>query len=211
MTIRRILSNVIRLAAVAVVAATSAACGGDLLRTGRSPVMLTVESVEITNGATDDAGSFLLSDVQTLVDVQIGGEEVKVPTIFNDVGLATIAVIPKDPETLTSALNSVTITRYRINFRRADGRNAPGVDVPFGWDGGTSVTIAAGSTGEVPFDIVRHSSKSEPPLRQLIGLGGQRFISTIAEITFFGHDQNGNELMVTAFVDVTFSDFADPE
>ncbi len=43
------------------------------------------------------------------------------------------------------------------------------------------------------FDIVRHSSKSEPPLRNLVDNGGLQFIYTIAEITFFGRDQNGNE------------------
>jgi hypothetical protein len=173
--------------------------------------MLAISSIAITNGATDDEGNFLLSDVQTFVETQVNGETVRVPTVFNDVGLAQISVIAKDPTQPTSAINSVTITRYRINFVRADGRNAPGVDVPFGWDGGTAVTIPAGGTAGVPFDIVRHTSKLEPPLRQLIGQGGLRFINTIAEITFFGRDQNGNELMVTAMVDVSFSDFADPE
>jgi len=35
------------------------------------------------------------------------------------------------------------------------------------------------------------------------------FISTIAEITFYGHDQNGNEVSVTGRMDVQFGDFAD--
>ena len=28
------------------------------------------------------------------------------------------------------------MTRYRVEFRRTDGRNTPGVDVPYGFDGG---------------------------------------------------------------------------
>ena len=203
MTTRHFLSNVIRPAVAAACLLSTGSCGGELLRTGRSPVMLTIVGIEATNGATDLTGANLLSDVQTIVE--------DVPTIFNDTAVATIGVMAKDQETLTTALNAVTITRYRISFRRIDGRNTPGVDVPFGWDGGVSATIPAGGTGEVGFEIVRHSSKSEPPLRSLVANGGQQFIYTIAEITFFGRDQNGNEVSVTGMVDVAFSDFGDPD
>jgi hypothetical protein len=200
-----------RLVVAAVCAVTASGCGGELLRTGRSPAFLTINGMEITNGASQQSGSNLLSDVQTLVDRQVGGETVKVPTIFNDTAVATIGVVAKDPTLPTSSINSVTITRYRITFKRVDGRNTPGVDVPFGWDGATSVTIPVGGTGDVAFEIVRHSSKSEPPLRNLVNNGGVQFIYTIAEITFFGRDQNGNEVTVTGEVDVAFSDFGDPE
>ena len=40
-------------------------------------------------------------------------------------------------------------------------------------------------------------------------MGGQGFISTIAEITFYGRDQNGNEVSVTGRIDVQFGDFGD--
>jgi len=33
----------------------------------------------------------------------------------------------------------------------------------------------------------------------------------VAEITFFGRDQNGNELSVSGMMDVTFGDFPDDE
>ena len=60
------------------------------------------------------------------------------------------------------------------------------------------------------FEIVRHQAKLEPPLKNLAGAGGGLgFISTIAEITFYGHDQNGNEVSVTGRMDVQFGDFAD--
>ena len=61
----------------------------------------------------------------------------------------------------------------------------------------------------VAFELVRHQAKLEPPLKNLVGLGGQGFISTIAEITFYGRDQNGNEVSVTGWIDVQFGDFAD--
>ena len=200
-----------RLAVAIICVVTASGCGSELLRTGRSPVFLTINSIETTNGASQQAGTNLLSDVQTIVEQSIDGVTVRVPTIFNDTALATIGVVAKDPTRPTSSINSVTITRYRITFKRVDGRNTPGVDVPFGWDGGTSATIPVGGSGGVAFEIVRHSSKSEPPLRNLINNGGVQFIYTIAEITFFGRDQNGNEVTVTGEVDVAFSDFGDPQ
>jgi hypothetical protein len=200
-----------RLLVAAACLVTASACGSDMLRTGRSPAFLTIDGISVTNGASLESGSNLLSDVQTLIEQEVGGETVKVPTIFNDTAVATIGVVAKDPTAVTSPINSVTITRYRITFKRVDGRNTPGVDVPFGWDGGTSVTIPIGGTGSVGFEIVRHSTKQEPPLRNLVNNGGVQFIYTIAEITFFGRDQNGNEVTVSGEVDVAFSDFGDPQ
>jgi hypothetical protein len=199
MTTRHTLSNVTRLAVVAVLALGSASCGSDLLRTGRAPVYLRINGMTFTPGGGGEAAANLLSDVQNVVD--------NVATTFNDTGSATIEVAPKNPTVATTLINAVTINRYRVTFRRADGRNTPGVDVPFGFDGATSVTIPAGGTGEVVFDIVRHANKREPPLRNLIGLGSVQFIYTIAEITFYGRDQNGNEVTVTGTADVAFADF----
>jgi hypothetical protein len=35
-------------------------------------------------------------------------------------------------------------------------------------------------------------------------------ISTIAEITFYGHDQTGRDVSVTGRINVNFANFADP-
>jgi hypothetical protein len=203
MMTRHILSTVTRLVVATAVAATGLGCGSDLLRTGRAPVFLQITGFDITNGASDETGGHLRSDVVTVVD--------DVPSLFNDTAVANISAIAKNPVVLPTDVNDVTITRYRIVFRRADGRNTPGVDVPFGWDGGVSIRIPAGGSAGVPFEIVRHSSKLEPPLAQLANGGGQVFIYTVAEITFFGRDQNGNEVTVTGMADVAFGDFADPQ
>lgn len=217
MTTRHILSNVTRIAMAAIVCLSTASCGSELLRTGRAPVYLSLIALEGAKGNEPTTfTSGLLSDVITLVETQIGGQTVDVPTIFNDLGRATIDVQLKDQSgaltgvvSPTTPIQSITITRYRVNFRRADGRNTPGVDVPFGFDGATSATIPAGSQGDVVFDLVRHANKAEPPLRNLIQGGGQRFITTVAEVTFFGRDQNGNEVTVSGLMDVTFADFGD--
>jgi hypothetical protein len=197
-----------RIAAAAVAALASASCG-EVARTGQSPAYLIIVAIEAASGAEpDELGTTLLSDVQTIVD--------DVPTVFNDLGEVTFRLGLKNPGLPTgslapSELNAVTINRYRVVFRRADGRNTPGVDVPYAFDGAFTMTVPAEGTSTGGFDLVRHQAKFEPPLRNLIGLGGRVLISTIAEITFYGRDQAGNEVMATGNISVNFGDFGDPE
>jgi hypothetical protein len=208
MSTRNVFSMVGRLLVGAACVISAAGCGGELLRTGRAPVYLVVMNMSAQAGGGTSSG-FLLSDVVILVDETVGGVTRQVPTIVNDNATASIRVDLKNPSVTAAPMNTVTLTRYRVNFRRTDGRNTPGVDVPYGFDGGLGVSITAGSTQPVVFEIVRHQAKLEPPLKNLQGLGGLGFISTIAEVTFFGHDQNGNEVTVTGRLDVQFGDFAD--
>jgi len=193
----------------------SVSCG-DVVRQGTAPVIILIDDLTAASGALPGAlGGFLLSDVQTLVDQTVAGQTVSVPVIFNDVAQATMRLIPKDGGNGATNLNptpwnSVTINRYRITYIRADGRNTPGVDVPFPVDGAVPATITA-TPVVVPFEIVRHQQKLEQPLRSLANFGGRLFISTIAEITFYGADAMGNDIQVKGTISVSFSDYADPE
>ena len=155
--------------------------------------------LEAAPGATpEEFSGTLLSDVTT------NG------SIFNDFANVEFALVMKDQGNPASPapLNAVTITRYRVVYRRTDGRNTPGVDVPFGFDSGVTVTVSADG-GITDFELVRHSAKQEPPLRFL--QVNADIISTIAEVTFYGHDQAGNELSATGLIGVDFGNFADPE
>jgi hypothetical protein len=193
-------------AAALVVLAGSVSCG-DVVRMGRSPSLIVVDQMQAASGAAPGSLSgFLLSDVQTIVDDN--------PVIFNDIGQVTMHIIPKDVGTGANALaptpwNAVTINRYRIAYIRADGRNTPGVDVPFPIEGGVTATVTSTPT-IVPFEIVRHQQKLDQPLRSLASFGGRLFISTVAEVTFYGADQIGNEVQAKATINVSFSDYADP-
>lgn len=196
------------------IAVAASGCG-DLATQGRSPSQVVILSLSAASGATPaEFGGNLLSDVVTNVDRTVGGQQVSSPTIFNDVGAVEFALILKDPGSDPaapagpSALNAVTITRYRVVYRRADGRNTPGVDVPFSFDSGVTVTVTAdgGSTG---FEIVRSSAKLEAPLRALTD--NPDIISTIAEVTFYGHDQAGNDVSATGTIGINFGNFADPD
>jgi hypothetical protein len=191
---------------------TSTSCG-EVARTGQSPSFLIVAELEGASGAEPSLfGGTLNSDVQTIVERQVAGQTVRTPTTFDDGGRATFRLGFKNPlsPSAPTTLNEITITRYRVVFKRSDGRNTPGVDVPHAFDGAFTLTVPPGATAEGGFDLVRHQHKSEPPLANLVGNGGAQIISTIADVTFFGRDQAGNEVNVTASISVNFADFGDP-
>ncbi len=203
---------------LAVLAATlgASACG-EVARTGRSPAYLILDRLEAASGAEpEEFSTFLSSDVLTLVRQTIDGKEVRVPTIFADAGRVTFRVGLKNPGPTVSAtspgpLNAITLTRYRVVYKRTDGRNTQGVDVPYAFDGGMTMTVPEDEAAVGFFELVRIIAKDEAPLRRLVNNGGVEFFSTIADVTFFGHDQAGNEVNATGSITVSFADFGDPQ
>ncbi len=182
---------------------------------GTSSSYLILTSMEAAAGAAPTNFSGVLpSDVITNVRTTVGDEQVMVATIFEDFGRVAFDLGLKDPGTATSptrptSANFITITRYRVEFFRADGRNTPGVDVPFAFDGGMTLTVG-GPGSEVVFTIVRNQAKAEAPLAALAGGGGAMVISAIARVTFFGRDQTGREVTVSGQISVNFADWGDP-
>ena len=71
--------------------------------------------------------------------------------------------------------------------------------------------FVVGDVGEfvAGFELVRHIMKPESPL-QALARNRAGIISTIAEITFYGHDQTGRDVSVTGQMLVSFGDFGDP-
>ena len=65
----------------------------------------------------------------------------------------------------------MTISRYHVAYRRSDGRNAPGVDVPFAFDGAGTVTVTD-KDAAMAFVLVRTQAKLEAPLKNLRQGGG---------------------------------------
>jgi hypothetical protein len=136
------------------------------------------------------------------------------PTVYEDLGQVKLRMALKDggngmAVAAPTPVNSVTVNRYRVDFKRSDGRNTPGTDVPYGFDGAATGTI--GTDGSVlSFVLVRAQAKLEAPLKALQNGGGAKVISTMAEITFYGADQNGNTVSVTGAISVNFADWGDP-
>jgi hypothetical protein len=154
--------------------------------------------------------------VLTFVKKNINNQQVCVPTVFEDTGRVTVHMQMKDPgsagsPTIPSQANTVTLTRFHVHYVRADGRNTPGVDVPYDFDGGMQESIVGGNAAIGQIVIVRLQAKEEAPLQALIGGGGARTISTIAQITFYGTDAAGRDVQATGNIEVDFSDWGDPD
>jgi hypothetical protein len=197
---------------VLLAAALGSASCGSTVRQGRSPVYLIMDSLTAQRGGL--SGTFsnpLTSDVITNVTTPAPCSATSpCPTIFSDPAQVVLRVAPKDvtnPVAPTTN-NDVTVTRYHVSYRRADGRNTQGLDVPFAFDGGVTGTIpGAGGTVTLPFELVRSVAKKETPLVNLIS--SPTVVTTIAEVTFYGRDQTGNEVIVTGLITIDFGNFGD--
>jgi hypothetical protein len=171
-------------------------CGSETMRQGTGSSYLIINHL----GADDD-GVALRSDVLTKGGVLEDNGVVEMTAAMKDV------TNPAGPTTN----NAITVSRYRVTYRRSDGRNTPGVDVPHAFDGARTFTVSPGDTVEIPFVLVRVQAKLEAPLSALAGGGGAVVISTLADVTFYGRDQTGRETSITGTISVNFADWADPE
>jgi hypothetical protein len=201
--------NVLRMAAAAASVAVSISCG-DVVRDGKSPSILTIES--LAGRAGNEDGEFVNpvnSDVITNMRSPAPcSATAPCPTTFNDLGSVTLRLSPKDiTGTAPSSNNAVTISRFRVTYRRADGRNTPGLDVPYPFDGAVTGTVFPGASTELAFELVRHSAKMEAPLVQL--KFQPQIVTTITDVTFWGRDQVGNEISASGTIQINFGDFGD--
>jgi hypothetical protein len=211
MTPMRIITRTLTAAALA---AATASCGS-VVRSGSAPVFLVVDLLTATRGSATSgtAASNLTSDVLTLVTS--GGACTTAnpcPTVFNDTGSITLRLAPKDiglpgAATVPSSNNEVTISRVHISYRRTDGRNREGVDVPFAYDTASTGTVPATGTMQLGFEIVRVQAKEESPLVQLVSSG--QTLSMICDVTVYGQDRVGNAISATGSIGVEFGNFGD--
>jgi hypothetical protein len=204
--------NLKRFLGLVALGATATSCG-DVVRNGRAPSYLVIDSLQGIRGAatTGTPASTLISDVITNVIAPAPcAQDNPCPTVFGDGGEATMHIALKDPGTAAAPaspteVNAITITRYHVEYIRADGRNTPGIDVPYGFDGAVTVTVSAATT--FGFQLVRVVAKEETPLVQL--KTSRSVITAIARVTFYGHDQAGNEVTATGSIQVDFGNYGD--
>ena len=174
----------------------------DLVQASRSSTILVIERIGAALGGTAD------DPIPTLLNSDV----LRNNSVFPDIARVTTRLAFKSPGTSenpaspTSA-NWVTITGYRVVYRRTDGRDTPGVDVPYPFEGGMTMTTLDIGTAE--FTLVRAQAKIEPPLFALRNGGGALVLSVIAEITFYGHDQAGAAISAFGTIGINFADFAD--
>lgn len=181
----------------------AAASCGSTVRQGTGTSFLIVGELEFAPGnEPDEFVSNLMSDVIT------NG------SYYNDLARVTLSLGLKDPgpagnPSTPSQNQAITVNRYSVRYFRADGRNTPGVDVPYPFDGAFTVTVPPDGEIEASFNIVRHTAKLEAPLKALEN--NLLVLTAIAEITFYGQDLTGHEVIATARTSVDFANFGDPE
>jgi hypothetical protein len=201
-----------RFCAVAALVTATISCG-NVVRDGRAPVYLVIDQLQgIRGGATAGTpSSTLTSDVLSFVTAPPPcTSAAPCPTIFGDSGTVVLRAPLKDVVSTTTPAaptsnNEVTITRYHVEYVRADGRNTPGIDVPYAFDGAATGTIPANGTLTLGFVLVRNTAKQEAPLVQL--QTNPLVITTIAKVTFYGQDRVGHDISVTGQLQIDFANF----
>jgi hypothetical protein len=186
------------MASLALATLGAAACGSSYAREGQTASYLIVNRLIMAEASSGGSAPFQ-SDVMS-----------DDGSIFEDGAVVSLTAAMHDVTNVNgpTANNRITVTRYHVSFRRSDGRNVPGVDVPYPFDGAATATVGVGDTITIPFVMVRIQAKIEQPLASLRGHGGAAAISTIADVTFYGHDQAGREVSVTGSTSVNFADWA---
>ncbi len=201
------------LGALAITAATMSC--GDVVRDSRSPMILVIDHLLGANGASTSI-TFTNPVFSDVITIRTSPSPCSVttpcPTIFADPGQVTLHLDQKNIGTPTvpaapTTNNEVIITGYHVEYRRSDGRNTAGVDVPFAFDGGLTGTVTQTGAVTFSFELVRHVAKEESPLIQL--QLSPTIINVIAYVTFYGHDTVGNSVSVTGTISIDFGNFGD--
>lgn len=165
----------------------------------RSPSMLIIESIQ---GYDRDAkaASYLDSDVLKFNN-----------TVTADVGSATVRAETLDPAPLmgTSSFNDILVTRYTVSYSRTDGKNVPGVDVPYPFEGSLSALVKVGSTTAFSFIVVRAVAKLEQPLIKLADSRAEGVLQVTAKIEFYGQDMTNNKVKATGYLTIYFANYVD--
>jgi hypothetical protein len=171
----------------------------------RSASLLILENLA-GKDATGAEANFLQSDVLKMTSTGGG-------TIVADSAIATFRVESLDPAPITGAslYYDVMLDRYTVSYSRTDGRNNPGTDVPYPFEGSLSSLVPLGTTTQVAIVVVREAAKLEPPLVGLVDLGREVVLTATAKIDFYGHDLANNQVKATGYLTVYFANYAEGE
>jgi len=169
----------------------------------RSASLLILENLVGTDAAGTEA-NFCQSDVLKTTDTGGG-------TVVADTAAATFRVQSLDPAPVMGAspYYDVMLDRYTVSYARTDGKNNPGVDVPYPFEGSMSTLVPLGGTATVSFVLVREVAKLEPPLSRLVDLGAEVVLTATAKIDFYGHDLAQNQVKATGYLTIYFANYAE--
>lgn len=139
-----------------------------------------------------------------------------VSTFINDIGMADINALPLDPLLATTAATpyfDVLVDQIDVEFKRTDGRNVEGVDVPYRFTQPMSFLVPINGTATIPFMLIRHVAKLEAPLLALCEEfpNQGKVLQLVAMVTFHGKDLGGHRVApVTGYISVWCSSITAP-
>lgn len=179
----------------------------------RSGSLLVVESIQGIIGQDDSESTPLLSD--TCDNPNDQPQDPELCGVFNDNADINFAnqflQVGPGAGFGNSFLNDIVVNRYRVDYFRPNGRNTPGVDVPYGIDGTMNIRVPVDGVATAGIIVVRHESKHEPPLSELDNGSGEHIITAQAEIKFFGQDLAGRTVSATGFLEIHFGNFGESQ
>jgi len=169
-----------------------------------SNTVLIVVSITGTDYEGNEA-NYLQSDVLRV------NAETQQQYVTSDSAIATLKAefLSPDPEATTSFYNNILVTRYVVTYTRSDGRNTPGVDVPYSFEGSLSTLVEIGETSQVSFIVVREVAKLEPPLSNLASGRDVGVLEVKARIDFYGHDMSNHTVKATGYLTIFFTNYID--
>jgi hypothetical protein len=123
---------------------------------------------------------------------------------INDNCLLEINALPLDPlmdgKNVTPYMD-VLVDQIDVEFRRTDGRNVEGTDVPYRFTQPMSFLVTINGSAKIPFMLIRHMAKEEPPLLALTS--NPEVLQLVAVVTIHGKDLGGHRVApVTGYVSV---------
>ncbi|TFG75912.1 MAG: hypothetical protein E4H23_10210 [Chrysiogenales bacterium] len=183
-------------------------------------VLLLTGCVAKENDST--SGSFLV--IESLTGNDLEGNEGSTTvfsdvdnagSIINDNGVAEVSALIYNPLTDTdvSYYNNVIVDQIDVEFKRTDGRNVEGVDVPYRFTQPMNWLVEVDNVAEIPFILIRHVAKLEAPLLALKEAPSQGFVlQLVAIVTIHGKDLGGHRVApVSGYISVWCSNFSDVE
>ena len=194
------MTQVMKLLGLAVLAIGLTACN-PMENESESASRLVVERMQGTN-VEDQVSDYIQSDV---IVVKSGAE-----TIVADIGFATMSCRLLAPASTmgASTWNDIAVTRYVVSYSRTDGRNTPGLDVPYPFEGNLSAVFKVGFSQEIAFVIVREVAKEEAPLIGLRTFGAEGVLQVTAKVEFYGHDMANKAVKATGYIPIFFANYA---
>lgn len=134
--------------------------------------------------------------------------------IINDNATATLnaQLINPDPNADVTYYHSILVDQIDVEYSRSDGLNQEGRDIPFAFSQKVNIQVDIDTTVELPFVIVQHVAKLEPPLIDLASVGDEQVLKLEAKCTFHGKDLGGHRIQpVVGTVSVWCANFADED